>query len=134
MHVNAYAELLFRWQLLKQRAELLKSIKDQTKDWSEYRLGISIPGDLRSPGGKSQTVRCTFCRLPVKGWRFLGFEISIIDNMTGLSFTCIRCAHVMHLKCRNVNQHFVCAAGCGCLCGDGGLGTVDISHVAPQYF
>ena len=70
MHVNAYAELLFRWQLLKQRAELLKSIKDQTKDWSEYRLGISTSGDLRSPGVKSQTVRCTFCRLPIKGQRF----------------------------------------------------------------
>ena len=71
MHVNAYAELLFRWQLLKQRAELLNSIKDRTKDWSEYRLGISAPGD-RSPGVKSQTLRCTFCRLPIKGRRFPG--------------------------------------------------------------
>jgi len=119
MHVNAYAELLFRWQLLKQRAELLNSIKDQTKDWSEYRLGASVQGDSRSPQEKSQPARCAFCRLPIKG----------------LSFTCIRCGHVMHLKCRNVSQHLVCAAGCGCTCGDGGLGSVDgISHVAPQYY
>lgn len=73
MHVNAYAELLFRWQLLKQRAELLNSIKDQTKDWSEYRLGISTPGDPRSAEVKSQAVRCTFCRLPIKGRRFSAF-------------------------------------------------------------
>lgn len=72
MHVNAYAELLFRWQLLKQRAELLNSIKDQTKDWSEYRLGASVLGDPRSPEAKSQPVRCTFCRLPIKGWFFSG--------------------------------------------------------------
>lgn len=70
MHVDAYAELLFRWQLLKERGELLKSIKDQKKDWSEYRLGILR--DPRSPEAKSHAVRCTFCRLPIKGWRFLG--------------------------------------------------------------
>ena len=69
MHVNVYAELLFRWQLLKQRAELLNSIDDKTKDWSEHCLGISIPGDPRSPETKSQTLRCTFCRLPIKGRR-----------------------------------------------------------------
>lgn len=73
MHVNAYAELLFRWQLLKQRAELLNSIKDQTKDWSEYQLGVSTPGDSRSAEVKSQAVRCTFCRLPIKGRCFSGF-------------------------------------------------------------
>jgi len=67
MHVDAYAELLFRWQLLKQRAELLNSIKDRTKDWNEYRLGISTPGNPRPTEVKSQTVRCTFCRLPIKG-------------------------------------------------------------------
>lgn len=104
MHVNAYAELLFRWQLLNQRAELLSSIKNQMKDSGEYLLGISTQGDPRPLEGKSQ-VRCVFCRLPVKG----------------LSFTCIRCGHVMHLKCRSTSQHLVCAAGCGCMCGDGGL-------------
>jgi hypothetical protein len=67
MHVNAYAELLFRWQLVKQRAELLNSIKDQTKDWSEYRLGVVTSGDPRSFEVKSQTLRCTVCRLSVKG-------------------------------------------------------------------
>ena len=72
MHVNAYAELLFRWQLLKQRAELLNSIKDQTKDWSEYRLGASTQVDPRSHEAKFQSVRCTFCRLPIKGSRFSG--------------------------------------------------------------
>ena len=72
MHVNAYAELLFRWQLLKQRAELLNSIKDQTEDWSEYRLGASIPVDPRSPEVKSQPAKCTFCRLPIKGRCFTG--------------------------------------------------------------
>ena len=71
MHVNAYAELLLRWQLLNQRGELLNSIKDQTKDWSEYRLGIYAPGDPRSPEVKPQTERCTFCRLPIKGQRFM---------------------------------------------------------------
>lgn len=36
----------------------------------------------------------------------------------------------MHLKCRSVSQHLVCAAGCGCMCGDAGLGPVDgISRV-----
>jgi len=119
MHVTAYAELLLRWQLLKQRAELLNAVKDQTKDWSEYRLGISAPWDPRSAEAKSKAVRCTYCRLPIKG----------------LSFTCVRCGHVMHLKCRNASQHLVCAAGCGCVCGDGGLGSVDdISRVVPQYF
>ena len=67
MHVNAYAELLLRWQLLKQRGELLNSIKDKAKDSGEYRLGVSPQGDHRLPGAKSQPVRCTFCRLPIKG-------------------------------------------------------------------
>ena len=66
MHVNAYAELLFRWQLLNKRAELLNSVNDQTKDWSEYRLGISA----RSAEVKTQAVRCTFCRLPIKSRSF----------------------------------------------------------------
>ena len=70
MHVNAYAKVLFRWQLLKQRAELLNSIKDQAKDWSEYRIGTA--GDPRSVEVKSQPVQCTFCRLPIKGRCFFG--------------------------------------------------------------
>lgn len=74
MHVTAYAELLLRWQLLKQRAELLNAVKDQTKDWSEYRLGISAPWDPRSAEAKSKAVRCTYCRLPIKGWDFFGFR------------------------------------------------------------
>ena len=65
MHVNSYAKLLFRWQLLKQRAEILNAIKDQAADWSEYRLGTGAQG---GPEVKSQPVRCTFCRLPIKGW------------------------------------------------------------------
>jgi hypothetical protein len=66
---------------------------------------------------------------------FYRFEIAIFDDRTGLSFTCIRCGHVMHLKCRNKSDHLVCVAGCGCTCGDGGLGSVDgISRTLPPQY
>ncbi|KAG2145097.1 hypothetical protein DEU56DRAFT_978948 [Suillus clintonianus] len=113
-HVLAYAEMLFRWELLNKRLELLKSAKITTLH-SNNREAIF---DVQHACGKCNRTldphietcsccglrtlkpRCSLCRLPVKG----------------LSRTCGNCLHVTHLGCWRDAMSNVCGSGCGCRC------------------
>ncbi|KAI0056151.1 hypothetical protein BV25DRAFT_1814563 [Artomyces pyxidatus] len=122
-HVTVYAEILFRWQLLHKRIELLKAVDHDLQsslspphEIERNRLGISV---LCSRCGNDTTPRghtacsscharltmplCSICRLPVKG-RPLIFVF------------CLLCHHVSHLSCWKSANALACAAGCGCLC------------------
>lgn len=78
-HIEAYGEVLLRWQLLRQRAELVNSIKSRPMASSEeYRLGVLRTCSSCGSGIASTEVcslckvrvtlpRCSVCRLPVKG-------------------------------------------------------------------
>lgn len=110
-HVLAYAEMLFRWQLLNKRLELLKSAKitifhannrEATFDVQHAcgKCNRALDPHTSCCGVRTLKPRCSLCRLPVKG----------------LSRTCGNCLHVTHLGCwRNATSN-VCGSGCGCRC------------------
>ncbi|KAI0045953.1 hypothetical protein FA95DRAFT_1543206, partial [Auriscalpium vulgare] len=120
IHVNVYAEMLFRWQLLHKRIELLKAVGQDLQvllspsfEIERNRLGVSILcprcGNDTTPRGHVQCSACqgritmplcSICRLPVKG----------------LSYSCLLCHHVSHLSCWKAANVPACAAGCGCRC------------------
>lgn len=117
-HVEAYAELLFRWQLLEKRLELLKSVpprRNGLADPVQHKLGL-VSRCTRCSGEFSRDTsagkicpnclntkilpNCTVCRLPVRG----------------LSKSCLRCMHVSHISCWRKLDVPICPSGCGCLC------------------
>lgn len=113
-HVLAYAEMLFRWQLLNKRLELLKSAKITTFHVNSREAIFDVQHacgkcnrtldphieTCSSCGLRTLKPRCTLCRLPVKG----------------LSRTCGNCLHVTHLGCWRDTMSNVCGSGCGCRC------------------
>ncbi|EGN97137.1 hypothetical protein SERLA73DRAFT_57400 [Serpula lacrymans var. lacrymans S7.3] len=118
-HVLAYAEILFAWQLLHKRLELLKSVGSHISALlpvhTRRELGFDIlhacamcgrTGTERnaescpSCGVHSLRPRCSICRLPVKG----------------LSRSCPQCLHIAHLTCWRAAKLEFCATGCGCHC------------------
>ena len=90
-HILAYAEMLFRWELLQQRLELLKSISQElqahvkhTAASEQNHLGFvslctQCENDTTPRGHRSCSScharltmpLCSICRLPVKGDRDL---------------------------------------------------------------
>ncbi|KAG0709286.1 hypothetical protein DFH29DRAFT_887529 [Suillus ampliporus] len=113
-HVLAYAEMLFRWQLLNKRLELLKSAKITTFHVNNREAIFDVQhacGTCKrtlhphmemcsSCGLRTLKPRCSLCRLPVKG----------------LSRSCGNCLHVTHLRCWRDTMSNVCGSGCGCRC------------------
>ncbi|KAG1770755.1 hypothetical protein EDD22DRAFT_865833 [Suillus occidentalis] len=113
-HVLAYAEMLFRWQLLNKRLELLKSAKITTFHANSRETIFDVQhacgkcNRTLDPhietcsccGLRTLKPRCSLCRLPVKG----------------LSRTCGNCLHVTHLGCWRDAMSNVCGSGCGCRC------------------
>lgn len=113
-HVLAYAEMLFRWQLLNKRLELLKSAKITTFHANKRKAIFDVQhacgkcNRTLDPcvetcsccGLRTLKPRCSLCRLPVKG----------------LSRTCGNCLHVTHLGCWRDAMSNVCGSGCGCRC------------------
>ena len=80
-HIDSYAEVLLRWQLLRQRAELIKAVRCRSVLSSEeYRIGVvsvcsyhrdgveSSKGEIYTSCKISVTLpRCSVCRLRVRG-------------------------------------------------------------------
>ncbi|KDQ52927.1 hypothetical protein JAAARDRAFT_61692 [Jaapia argillacea MUCL 33604] len=122
-HVLVYAEMLFAWQLLPKRVELLKSVSVElraivpigtsTQSRQELQLGVhrlcticssdlseDRPNSCSTCGAKSTMPRCSICSLPIKG----------------LSYNCLKCCHVVHATCHKNQKFSVCPSGCGCQC------------------
>ncbi|KAA1477857.1 hypothetical protein DENSPDRAFT_829305 [Dentipellis sp. KUC8613] len=120
MHIRVYAEILFRWELLHKRIELLKAVDreflatlDPPTEVEASKFGVTVLcmtcGNDETPRGqrscKSCAARmtmpmCSICRLPVKG----------------LSYSCLLCHHVSHIACWKSADLDACATGCGCVC------------------
>ncbi|KZT12899.1 uncharacterized protein LAESUDRAFT_719207 [Laetiporus sulphureus 93-53] len=119
-HIFSYAQMLLAWNLPSKRTELLKAVEN---DIHSTAMDASIMESLVAPdclgvvrickhgisdpeqscpgcGGRATAIRCSVCRLPVKG----------------LSYSCLSCMHVSHVSCWEGIRGRFCATGCGCQC------------------
>ena len=107
--IEAYAALLYRWKMLRQHAEVLKSLS-QPRSQDKYVMTVSVPCTScgRFMRGHACTrcrcvpVRCAVCRLPCRG-------------MAALCLSCGHGGHAAHLN-GWFRGHAVCPSGCGCPC------------------
>jgi len=122
-HVVAYAEMLYAWGLVQQRAQLLKVLRltvpsvSTSNDTQMYptlevtrccqTCSRELPASTLPQRGATCPVcvrvsatLCTVCRMLVKG----------------LSHNCVSCLHVTHLRCWDRQRLFSCPTGCGCEC------------------
>lgn len=114
----AYADILNRWQLLVPKTQVLKYlISSELVQTEPNSTGESMLaafsfecGNCRNSkclppackGCKQYLLKCTFCRLPVKG-------------MANLCLKCGHGGHTEHLLYW-FEKSDVCASGCGCYC------------------
>lgn len=114
----AYADILNRWQLLVPKTQVLKYLTSlelvQTEPNStgesmlaafSFECGNCRNSKCLPPackGCKQYLLKCTFCRLPVKG-------------MANLCLKCGHGGHTEHLLYW-FEKSDVCASGCGCYC------------------
>ncbi|PRP84715.1 WD repeat-containing protein 59-like [Planoprotostelium fungivorum] len=122
-----YAEILFRWQLLDKRAEILKFTQQNSRtnqDKSSSAIEFTpvclrcnrMLGSEGNRGGPKELredgVYCTNCR----DW---GFKCIICHlAVKGSSSFCLVCGHGGHTKHMNewFSEEFTCPTGCGCSC------------------
>ncbi|KAH7922738.1 hypothetical protein BV22DRAFT_1094123 [Leucogyrophana mollusca] len=133
-HVLAYAEMLFKWQLLNKRLELLNAVKISTFLAPDSRSTQEVSFDVLHKCVKcgrdlardaesctycvmrSLNPRCSVCRLPIKG----------------LSRSCPQCLHVTHISCWRSSKFDFCATGCGCRCSGHVLNSLGGKPLAPS--
>jgi len=109
---KSYAEILYRWGLLQQRAEVLKTLTLITENHMIIRAGVDFSIDCRNchqvvKGPFCQQCKrvasiCAICHLPARG----------------LSTFCSACGHGGH-SAHMLNwfkTKKMCATGCGCFC------------------
>ncbi|KAF9244268.1 hypothetical protein BU15DRAFT_86169 [Melanogaster broomeanus] len=116
-HILTYADVLFSWQLLNKRLELLKAVRTSSfvrTPPQNMNLSFDIQpacgrcGHAQSSKDECCSVcsnrqtkpSCSICRLPVKG----------------LARSCGQCMHITHLRCWRDNKSESCGTGCGCQC------------------
>ncbi|XP_021956861.1 GATOR complex protein WDR59 isoform X2 [Folsomia candida] len=109
---KSYAEILFRWGLLQQRAEILKNLTEISESNTITRMGVDFSILCRSCGETSKTPYCFHCK------RIVSICSICHTPAKGLSTFCPLCGHGGHAN--HVLSWFtdkkVCPAGCGCLC------------------
>ncbi|KAF5288970.1 hypothetical protein FQA39_LY03849 [Lamprigera yunnana] len=104
----AYAEMLYRWGLLYNRAEILKYLCTPT----EVHRGVEFLTDCHKCKEPSRSTSCTNCKR-------ISLECIICHiSVKGSANGCLVCGHGGHTK--HIQQWFekqtVCATGCGCRC------------------
>ncbi|KAJ3287295.1 GATOR complex protein wdr59 [Borealophlyctis nickersoniae] len=112
-----YAEMLYHWGMLEQRAQVLKFVAGPDIFPKCLSCGIDLmPGHRETYCGSCQReqyeIRCAICRLPCKG-------------LINVCMLCEHGGHARHIRDWFVNKGEVeCPAGCGCACaiGNGGFG------------
>lgn len=103
-----YAEILYRWEMHPQRTEIVKYCSEKQNNFRAWDLSLECTtcgGQQRYPcceTCKSFIVKCTVCRISVRGL---------------LSF-CRSCGHGGHMfhLIDWFKQYELCATGCGCPC------------------
>jgi hypothetical protein len=108
---RAYSEILYCWDLLPQRVEMLKCVRSEQQD--HFRLSFAV--------------KCEQCERPVKGsivcshCKIYAFRCAVCHvAVKGSSNFCLSCGHgghTIHLLEWFAN-HDVCPTGCGCHCLD----------------
>jgi hypothetical protein len=107
--METYADLLYRWKMLRQHAEMLKSLS-QPRSPDKYLMTVSVacPKCNRALRGNACAqccrvpVRCGLCRLPCRG----------------VAAVCLGCGHGGHAAhlAAWFRTHAICPSGCGCPC------------------
>jgi hypothetical protein len=122
-----YADMLYRWNLLDQRAEVLRFLSHQPFPVDKEVTSTNIQVSCYACGTELSTkdkycmncrkirklIRCCFCHILVKG----------------LVNFCVHCGHGGHSNHMEdwfvTNQQVYCMTGCGCKCA---LEPLDFSH------
>ena len=111
-----YADILYRWKLIKKRALLLKTIESKELN-EDHQSRVSFVNECFTQSCKDRNelcsnficsrcnriaLICTICRLPVKG----------------ATNHCMKCGHGGHTHHMDewFKLHTVCPTGCGCDC------------------
>ncbi|OTF72872.1 WD repeat-containing protein 59-like protein, partial [Euroglyphus maynei] len=109
-----YADILYRWKLIKKRAQLLKTIESKMLHEDQSHM-VSFSNECFTQSCKDKqklcnnyicshcnriSLICTICRLPVKG----------------ATNHCMKCGHGGHTNHMNdwFQKHDECPSGCGC--------------------
>ncbi|XP_011330381.2 GATOR complex protein WDR59 isoform X2 [Ooceraea biroi] len=107
---KAYAEALHRWELLDDRAQVLKHLSASLCDLQKG--AVELQCECRVCGKISRSPQCTNC----KG---LSFQCIICHiTVRGPSNSCIFCGHGGHIQhlAAWFAKETVCPTGCGCHC------------------
>jgi len=105
---KAYAEILYSFGLLSQRAQVLKYLSVPPPAFSGVEFFSECKICKKTARGpsclqcKSYIMLCSLCRLPVKG-------------SANACLTCGHGGHTAHLM-QWFSKYDVCPAGCGCKC------------------
>lgn len=98
----AYADILNRWQLLVPKTQVLKYLSS-SKLVQTSHVGSTAADSMTVGFSFDAQLKCTFCRLPVKG-------------MANVCLKCGHGGHMEHVKYWFDEKSDVCASGCGCYC------------------
>ncbi|XP_042204351.1 GATOR complex protein WDR59-like isoform X3 [Homarus americanus] len=105
---RAYADILYRWGLLEQRAMILKYLQGQPP----AHKGVEFQTDCVHCGQSAKGPQCLYCR------RF-SFSCAICHvAVKGASNFCVVCGHGGHAYhiLEWFRDHSECPTGCGCDC------------------
>lgn len=115
-YIRQYADLLYRWRLMSERAELCKYLGRQLPDAAggndQYAI---VDTNVWCKIHRKVTTDNGICRQ----CRNYAFRCSICDiAVRGLFTLCGRCGHGGHTSHLTewFNKHSVCPTGCGCSC------------------
>ena len=127
---RAYADILYSWQLLDQRAEILKFKVTPSLDAHQEQIGFvnwckACGNKVQGPTCKdshSYTFNCSICNLSVKGERGARERererVFFSPCVAGSSTFCLMCGHGGHGKhmLEWFSKYKHCPTGCGCCC------------------
>ena len=108
-YILDYAELLYRWKMLKERTELLKCMSSNAHS---QLFAAKITSSCDSCGQAVSGARCVYCHST-------GIQCSICRlSCPGMTVVCPRCSHGGHPRHLQswFASHQQCPTGCGCQC------------------
>ncbi|XKL68648.1 hypothetical protein PGB90_006417 [Kerria lacca] len=106
---KAYADILYRWQLLSVRALVMKSVKSAN---TEPHKGMEFKSECGQCKTSTFGKMCLMCKLPTM------YCVICRLSVKGLASLCVRCnhgGHLSHMKKWYETETF-CPVGCACQC------------------